>query len=61
MSGYDQKVVARLENVIAMLSSPCDGERANAALMATRILNKLGLDWRQFTRRALAGEGLPTV
>jgi hypothetical protein len=55
MSGYDQKAVARLENICAMLASPNDGERATAALMATRMLGQLGLDWREFTRRALAG------
>jgi hypothetical protein len=42
----DRKAAARLENVIAMLGSAHDGERANAALMATRMLNELGLDWR---------------
>ena len=50
----DRKAAVRLENVIAMLGSPNDGERANAALMATRMLNELGLDWRTFTQRALA-------
>ena len=50
----DPKTASRLENILAMLSSPNDGERANAALMATRMLKELGLDWRAFTRRALA-------
>ena len=50
----DPKAAIRLENVIAMLGSAHDGERANAALMATRMLNELGFDWRTFTRRALA-------
>ena len=51
----DRKAVCRLENVLAMLSSPNDGERANAAMMATRMLKELGLDWRGFTQRAFAG------
>ena len=51
----DRKAASRLENVLAMLSSSNDGERANAALMATRMLKELGLDWRAFTQRALAG------
>ena len=42
----DPKTASRLENVLAMLSSPNDGERANAAMMATRMLKELGLDWR---------------
>ena len=50
----DPKTASRLENVLAMLSSPNDGERANAAMMATRMLKELGLDWRAFTQRALA-------
>jgi hypothetical protein len=50
----DPKAAVRLENVIAMLGSAHDGERATAALMATRMLNELGLDWRAFTQRALA-------
>jgi hypothetical protein len=41
----DGKTASRLANVLAMLSSPNDGERANAALMATRMLKELGLDW----------------
>ena len=52
----DRKAACRLENVLAMLGSPNYGERANAALMATRMLKELGLDWRAFTRRAFAGE-----
>jgi len=55
MSGYDQKAVARLESVCAMLASPNDGERANAAMMASRMLGQLGLDWREVVRRAFAG------
>jgi hypothetical protein len=51
----DRKAASRLESVLAMLASPNDGERANAARMATRMLNELGLDWRTFTQRALAG------
>jgi hypothetical protein len=51
----DGKTASRLANVLAMLSSPNDGERANAAMMATRMLKELGLDWRTFTQRALAG------
>jgi hypothetical protein len=51
----DRKAACRLENVLAMLSSPNDGERANAAMMATRMLKELGFDWRTFTQRALAG------
>ena len=51
----DPKTASRLENIIAMLSSPNDAERATAASMATRMLNELGLDWRAFTQRALAG------
>jgi hypothetical protein len=52
---FDERSISRLENVLAMLSSPNDGERANAALMATRMLKELGLDWRTFTQRAFAG------
>jgi hypothetical protein len=51
----DREAACRLENVLAMLSSPNDGERANAAMMATRMLQELGLDWRTFTQRAFAG------
>jgi hypothetical protein len=42
-----------------MLSSPNDGERANAATMATRMLKELGLDWRAFTQRAFKPEASP--
>lgn len=55
MSAYNQKAIARLENICAMLASPNDGERANAALMATRMLGQFGLDWRQLIQRAFAG------
>jgi hypothetical protein len=51
----DRKAACRLENVLAMLSSSHDGERASAALLATRLLEEIGLDWRTFTQRALAG------
>ena len=54
MSVYG-KAASCLENVLAMLSSPDDGERATAASMAMRMLNEVGLDWRAFTQRALAG------
>jgi hypothetical protein len=52
MSGTDERAIIRLGNVAAMLTSPNDGERANAALLATRILQELGLDWRELVRRA---------
>jgi hypothetical protein len=51
----DDRAIGRLANVCAMLASPNDGERANAVMMATRMLKELGLDWRAFTRRAFAG------
>jgi hypothetical protein len=55
----DRKTAGRLESILAMLGSPNNGERANAALMATRMLKELGLDWRTFTQRALTGERGP--
>jgi hypothetical protein len=52
MIADDEKAVSRLANICAMLTSPNDGERATAALLASRMLDSLGLDWREFARRA---------
>ncbi len=54
-----EKQIARLGHVCAMLASPNECERAAAALLATRKLIELGLDWREFTRRALAPVSQP--
>jgi hypothetical protein len=52
MTSNEEKAVSRLAHVCAMLTSPNDGERAAAALLASRMVNELGMDWREFTRRA---------
>ncbi len=52
----DTKQIERLGNVCAMLTSPNDGERANAALLASRMLSERGLDWREFVWRAFRPE-----
>ncbi len=56
MTPHDERTVSRLANVCAMLTSPNDGERATAALLASRVLASLGMNWRELVRRALTPE-----
>jgi hypothetical protein len=41
MTPNDEKVINRLGHVCAMLTSTNDGERAAAAVLASRMLNEL--------------------
>jgi hypothetical protein len=43
--------VAKLAKVCGLLGSDHDGERANAAAQATRLLKEAGLTWEEFVRR----------
>lgn len=54
MTAPDGKAVARLGKLLPLLASPHDGERAAAALLATRHLAALGLDWQGLVQRAFA-------
>ena len=53
----DEKLILRLENLCAMLSSSNDGERAVAANKATEILASIGMNWRDLVRRAFSLPG----
>lgn len=53
--------VARLARLAGMLGSTFDGERANAAALATRELQRAGLTWSAVIERAFAqGERVRT-
>lgn len=56
MSADMERRIERLGHVCAMLTSPNEGERANAAFLASRMLNSFDLDWREFVRRALMAQ-----
>ena len=47
----------RLIGILGMLSSTFDGERASAALLATRLLNTLGTSWDKLIPQAIASAG----
>lgn len=51
-----EKRIEKLGHLCAMLTSPNEGERANAAFLASRILNSFDLDWREFVRRAFTAQ-----
>jgi len=46
----------RLQKIAGYLASPNDGERANAARMASDMLQAAGLTWAEVIRRAFANE-----
>jgi hypothetical protein len=50
----DQKRLAKLSAVCSLLSSNVEGECFNAAVIATRMIGDLGLDWRTVIERAFA-------
>jgi hypothetical protein len=49
-----RKTVERLAAVCARLASDFEGERAVAGLLATRMLNDLGMDWNGLIERAFS-------
>lgn len=51
------KTVDKLAKICAMLSSPHDGERASAALLATQIISDLDLTWNEVVHRAFQERG----
>lgn len=48
----DRKAVDRLAKVLPLLGSEHAGERAAAALLATRLLGTMGVDWSALAHRA---------
>jgi hypothetical protein len=54
MTRPDRKTVSRLSSICSRLGSQFEGERAVAALLATRMLGELGLDWGTVITRAFA-------
>ncbi len=60
LNGLDPSTVNRLAKVTARLASSFDGERANAAALASRLLADCGLSWEQLVTRAFQAPS-PTV
>lgn len=53
------RAVERLVRLAGMLGSDFEGERANAAALATRALQAHGLTWRELVERAFAHRPAP--
>lgn len=54
MSAPDRKTLAKLSAICSRLSSPFDGERSNAASLASVMLEGLGLTWAELIEAAFA-------
>lgn len=53
--------VARLRALCGMLSATTDGERANAAILATRQLKTMGMTWAELVDKAFSQKEEPKV